>query len=619
MGVKKGADVLLLYITTLRLLNIESIRSLRFSCCSSHIKRQSRLGDIRFPAPVVPQFRAVQRSFLWNNAQEVHARTKRSIRCSSVSIKERERERERERDTSGVSGMTAVRNRFSCAGAGLAGLRRGWGGRWARAAAVAASGVVAGVLLGAACTASSRRGTAAVWCKSFNTPTPRYLIPYYLRDVRSHFRHYASVRRDGDTYMTVEDLVRALLALERDATSKTGAPLATAALHHLFEATDANRDGLVSLHEFRVLAAVLQLQEPELRTLAALVDTENRGSLSHEQLAAVLYGSTEDRVLYETVLRPNGLLSHLFGPDDRCTVEDVLQLQRHVEEQLWAADFARFAGDAATLSASGFAQLLASHVAGTGMHPPHYLEAAVHRLRGAGEGEGLHLGGVPLPAWMAFNRVIKSAEELSKVFALYHATGQPVRRENLERVLSAAGVEEALPPATADMLFAVFDKNGDGEIDLEECLRIVGLSRRIYYRPPGADREEEPLLRRWGRCSFAMVDQWRQLLEEANSVPCVHVFALTTIHWEDSSLSRWGGGTAQTAGCFYICGCMAVLSAAVPRTLPTATSRDVLVHLHLVRTPEQKKRLRFNGNEELIEFVLPCCFRFTKLLLLKPY
>lgn len=478
------------------------------------------------------------------------------------------------------------------------------------------------------------------YCKPYTAAPPRYLIPYYLRDVRTHFRHYASVRKGKQLYMTVEDLVAALLAIP-PSTASTGAssprPVVTPPLRALFDLTDANQDGLVSFSEFRVLSALMQLQTRELSMLFRLADKDKVGALTVPQLALLLYTSTGDEALYHSLVKgyprssiPNGastpeteptrvrvgcsdstaiipdnsrshgsdhpslpvgsvvpalgVLQNLFGRrsgsgevtasflsphsscshkkgrDDlacgggdsgcpclipRCTEEDILGLKEEVEEEVWTAEFMRFAEkeqnslplkkeegwEPPPLSGRQFMQLVASRVIGP--HPPYYLEANIRKLSNipkAGKkcettegsnSESKALDGeapssevrVPLTVWLALNKVMKHAEEVSDVFAFFASKGHTIRRDNIEKVFRAAGVsfEDVLPLDTptpsvrgegeggggergvfkntsiplsdsvTDLLFAVFDKNGDGQIDLEECLSVLRQSRQFYY------------------------------------------------------------------------------------------------------------------------------------------
>lgn len=422
--------------------------------------------------------------------------------------------------------------------------------------------------------------------------------------------------------MTVEDLVTALLAIPPTTSAGGGSlsPVVTPKLRALFEVTDINKDGLVSFAEFRVLSALLQLQNRELSALFRLADKDKVGALTVPQLAMVLYTSTGDEALHHsltkgylpscegdgastvettakmgcttsTALDPEkgkasgeedsnfsmkkmigtlGVLQHAFnrsnkkgeitssflckdpscahngtvgtiareesGAAPRCTEADILALKEEVEEEIWTAEFMRFAdrnGNSGTeedlepppLSAKQFMQLVASRVIGP--HPPYYLEANIRKLSVADKQRHMHgrpqhsngesqtsrgapaEGVVPLSVWLALNNVMKHAEEVSDVFAFFTATGNTVRRENITNVFRAAGIplEDLLPlefssttPApeehgtpfsstngspplsVIDLLFAVFDKNGDGEIDLEECLSVLRQGRQFYYR-----------------------------------------------------------------------------------------------------------------------------------------
>lgn len=346
---------------------------------------------------------------------------------------------------------------------------------------------------------------SVVQCKSFETPTPGYLIPHYLWSVRSHFRHYASVRKGNEWFMTVEDLLSALLALP--AASRGKIRFTSHRMRAIFEDADVDKDGLVSLNEFRLLAALLNLQSRDISILFRLVDREQKGTVNVDQFAQILFAVTSDPALYRFLCstsggRGSGLVSALFGSQEKpkeCSEADLVHFVSEIEEQLWEADFMRF-GAADKLTPEDFGQLITDHTLGT--HPPHYIAANIQKLhRGPVACEA-----ISLPVWIAFKKVVKRAKEVADVLSLYTASGNQVRRENIDEVLQAAGVPP-LPSSSSDLLFAVFDRNGDGVIDLEECLAILAQRQLFYYHSPAEG--DMVLGQRIFRCTTDFWQAWK--------------------------------------------------------------------------------------------------------------
>jgi calcium uptake protein 1, mitochondrial len=346
-------------------------------------------------------------------------------------------------------------------------------------------------------------GAGVVLCRPYDTPP--YLIPYYLRDVRSRFQHYASVqkRKGGPLYMTVEDFVLALLASPE---KELANPAIVEDLQVLFESMDANADGYISFPEFRFLMGLLTSDPHEMATLFRIADVDGCGSLTLEDFANVLRGVTKDEAVVRSLLKPstrrNGVVRSLFGSEEsprRCTYTELAAVIHNIRTEVWKAEFRQYDVEKNnSITAEEFAELIAHQVLGS--HLPYYLVNNIRKLRGTGDV-------VTLNMWLGLNEVMLHADELSTNVEMFSSSGAAVTKLDFRRLMRIAEMP-ALPKETVDLVFAVFDKNNDGTMEMDEFLFVMRKKVKYHYSVPPRDRKTLP--RRFFECAGAALADWEK-------------------------------------------------------------------------------------------------------------
>lgn len=339
-------------------------------------------------------------------------------------------------------------------------------------------------------------GAGVVLCRPYDTPP--YLIPYYLRDVRSRFLHYASVRKrkGGPMYMTVEDFVLALLASSQ---RELPDPAIVADLQKLFDSMDANGDGYISFPEFRFLMSLLTSDPQEMATLFRIADVDGDGALPLEDFANVLRGVTKDEAAVRSLLKPstrrNGVVHALFGDEAsprKCSLDELAAVIHNIRIEVWKAEFRQYdVKKKGCIAAEEFAELIAQQVLGS--HLPYYLVSNIRKLRGTGDV-------VTLDMWLGLNEVMLHADELSTNIEMLASSGLPITKSDFRRLMRTAELPE-LPKETVDLIFVVFDKNNDGTMEMEEFLFIM--RKKVRYHYSVAPRERKTLSRRFFECAGA--------------------------------------------------------------------------------------------------------------------
>lgn len=364
--------------------------------------------------------------------------------------------------------------------------------RWLQICCATFLGWAAGLTLATGCLAAA----TVVWCRPYDTPP--YLIPYYLRDVRSRFLHYASVRKrsGGPQYMTVEDFVLALIASPQ---KELPHPSIVADLQHLFQTMDANGDGFISFPEFRFLMSLLISRPRDIEVLFQMADTDQNGRVSLDQFATVLRGITKDEAAVRSLLKPstrrNGIIVALFGTEEEPRLCSFAELEARVHEirtEVWKAEFRQYDVERHDcITAEEFAELIANQVLGA--HLPSYLLGNIRKMHGSGDV-------VTMDMWVGLNEMMLHSEEVSSTVEMYLSSGLPLTRHCFGRLITAAGLS-SLPAATIDLIFSVFDKNGDGTMEMDEFLFIMQKKVTYHYSVP--PRERKSLPSRFFECSRA--------------------------------------------------------------------------------------------------------------------
>ncbi|ORC85144.1 Ca2+ binding protein, contains EF-hand motif (ISS) [Trypanosoma theileri] len=316
-------------------------------------------------------------------------------------------------------------------------------------------------------------GAGVALCRPLDTPD--YLIPYYLRDVKTRFKHYATHRKckGGPKYMTVDDFVRAVLA------SKNNEPLhpsVVEGLEQLFRELDADGNTYISFSEFSFLMLLLTAKLDDVRMLFTIVDKDRLGAINLQEFAGVLRGLGCDPAESEILTRgyKNGIVKRLFGEngEGRCTYKEIEETIENLNEEVWKAEFRQFDTDRNDkITAEQFGKLIANQMIGS--HVPFYIVENIRKMRGSGDTMTLEL-------WISFHRVMQHADAITESVELFTSSGLPLRKNDFNRAIKAAG----LPPmenVELDLIMALFDRNGDGVLQFDELLSVMQQKLTYHY------------------------------------------------------------------------------------------------------------------------------------------
>ncbi|EKX50195.1 hypothetical protein GUITHDRAFT_104007 [Guillardia theta CCMP2712] len=312
------------------------------------------------------------------------------------------------------------------------------------------------------------------------------------------FQLFASVKHEGEALMTPSDFLRSLHPnlMHENAKGKKPSARAAKAARRLFQMVDIDSDGLVSFHEYVFFMTLISIPENRFRTMFCMFDLDRSGEIDEQEFAAMM------RVLKSK--SPIGLASRvdvvstsnkvkqqkkkaaelnrdrypiLFGKhgNRKLTYPKFARYLLDLQEDIATLEFDGLNPDADdTISSKDFALSLVSHV-----YPKQF---RVYK----GKIEALAESRIGFKDYMAFNKMLKSVEEISSAIDTFsEANSGNFGREHLIHASVAVSNVE-LSSEVADVLMHVFSDKGKGTLNQEEFLTVMKLKR--HY---GANRKRQ--------------------------------------------------------------------------------------------------------------------------------
>eukprot|EP01083_Nonionella_stella_P042102 113909_1 len=293
------------------------------------------------------------------------------------------------------------------------------------------------------------------------------------------FSTFASVSKEGDSpwvkYMTITDFARSMLPF--DFLGDSAIPVSNDSAHadkelpKIFDLVDINKDGLISQAEYVLFSTLLSIPEHHIEISFRMFDLDGNGSIDREEFVNMM-----------DVMRPNSLTAFSFAAategavnfqiwfgqegDQSLSFLRFRDFIRDLRSLMLELDFSRFdSDDTGYISAKGFGMSLIGYCNRSSL--PTY----VKRLRSM-ELEGR----VSEREFMEFSHAISHVGDISRALHLYSDSKHLISKADFQRAVWAVnGV--LLQPLLVDIIFYIFDANGDGNLDQDE---LIGALKHRY-------------------------------------------------------------------------------------------------------------------------------------------
>merc|ERR1712137_512332 len=303
------------------------------------------------------------------------------------------------------------------------------------------------------------------------------------------FEYFASVKNGKESLMTPADFVRAITPYNYKRGADVGPngskynenPKLNEPLLNILKVIDTNGDGLISFSEFIFFSTLLSIPTKYFRYAFNLFDEDGNGSISANEFKNVMRLLRQSNPLAKAqrsdkdAIDSAGVFPEFFGEDgkDELDFERFEKFLTDLRTAVLQVQFRMIEGKDGTISARDYATNLASY--GNLRHMSEYLSRAA-KLRN-------NPARITFEEYQAFNTVLESLTEINFALSSFVSMGEPFTKEQLRRAaLAVADVH--LSDNLLDIVFFLFDKDGDGLLDYHEFVGVLEGRQSFGFSKP---------------------------------------------------------------------------------------------------------------------------------------
>ncbi|KAI8922498.1 hypothetical protein DFJ77DRAFT_446851 [Powellomyces hirtus] len=286
------------------------------------------------------------------------------------------------------------------------------------------------------------------------------------------FHYFASARKHGQSYMTTQDFIRSLIPYrsyhtESSATSSSRVPSAEA----FFSLADTDGDGLISFSEYMIFLCLLGTPEFHWKISFKLFDVNGDGTVSKDEFEKIMIhhatsmgvGSrlgTQERTQVDVA--HSGIYKLFFGHkgEKSMVYDEFIDFMRRLHLEVLKLEFHQFNVDPATetISMKEFALSLINYA------PAKTLPKLIARA----DALPTYPERVSFGQFYEFDQMVRTRlHDLGLAYRLYNSMESGLDRADFKRVVKAV-TKTDLTPGQVDVIYAMFDINGDGYLNVNE-------------------------------------------------------------------------------------------------------------------------------------------------------
>ncbi|RKP01639.1 hypothetical protein CXG81DRAFT_25674 [Caulochytrium protostelioides] len=305
------------------------------------------------------------------------------------------------------------------------------------------------------------------------------------------FNYFATVTVDGETYMTVRDFIRSILPYRDNIHGHDALEAASA----FFALADSNEDGLISFPEYMTFLTLLATPPYHWKLAFRLFDLDGNGQVTQSEFDRLMVRATSDLGVGKAMGSQekaslaarnrgghSGLYKLFFGADGAgvLTWDDFALFMRQLNRHILALEFSQLAPTHAAPRVGVSGEPLGAETATISMRdwalsqlhyaPAHKLPALLERVERISDA---YPERVTFEQFCAFDSMIQTRlHDLGTAYRFYNAAGPGFTRSDFRRIIRAVAKLD-LTPSQVDVIFTLFDDNGDGHLDFDEWYTIV--------------------------------------------------------------------------------------------------------------------------------------------------
>eukprot|EP00735_Rhodelphis_limneticus_P002409 TRINITY_DN1326_c0_g1::TRINITY_DN1326_c0_g1_i1::g.20121::m.20121 TRINITY_DN1326_c0_g1::TRINITY_DN1326_c0_g1_i1::g.20121 ORF type:complete len:412 (-),score=97.12,sp/Q9SZ45/MICU_ARATH/37.50/3e-70,EF-hand_1/PF00036.27/2.1e-05,EF-hand_1/PF00036.27/1.3e-08,EF-hand_1/PF00036.27/0.059,EF-hand_1/PF00036.27/0.035,EF-hand_1/PF00036.27/1.9e+03,EF-hand_1/PF00036.27/2.5e-05,EF-hand_7/PF13499.1/1.5e-06,EF-hand_7/PF13499.1/5.5e-08,EF-hand_7/PF13499.1/0.00053,EF-hand_7/PF13499.1/0.15,EF-hand_7/PF13499.1/0.001, len=294
------------------------------------------------------------------------------------------------------------------------------------------------------------------------------------------FETFASIRKDGHWFMTPSDFMRSITPNTRALGKGIGGTgrefsaiqhaghMPDAQIPKFFQLFDVDGDGLISFSEYLFFITLLSIPDNHLKIAFKMFDVDGSGQVDRDEFKAMMTvmrnKTAQGKQQRSAGIEDGGLVSLFFGKDGhgRLTYDEFEKFMRALRREVLHLEFDHFdIENKGHLTLHEFGQALISNA---DVDIETYLQRCDRLLNTPGK--------ITFDQYYDYHEFLKQLDSVETAMETYTATNATFTKETFSRVARAV-TNVHISHSMTEVIFQVFDSDGDGHLQPEEYLRIM--------------------------------------------------------------------------------------------------------------------------------------------------
>eukprot|EP01133_Synstelium_polycarpum_P007731 gene7731-9061_t len=306
------------------------------------------------------------------------------------------------------------------------------------------------------------------------------------------FQTFASIHRNGEDFMTLDDFVRAILPHQFKSASELGTKgkksFTLKEVPLSFRIADVDGDGLISFSEFMFFSTLLSIPDKSIRIAFQIMDVNHDNAIDVQEFSKIFRILRNQSALSKTStasdknILSKGWIDYLFGKNGngKLSVEAFQSLLDQVRRDLLLLEFNMYdPKSTGFISQRDFGLLIASY-SQTG-RLDHYI-SAIETLPSTVSAKSK---GISFDQFVSFNKLLSKLDDIAVSIDLYKGINQPFTKNEFKYVSKIIASFEPTPEIV-DTIYTIFDVDKNGDLEKNEFVTLLG---RRKYRGLDAPRD----------------------------------------------------------------------------------------------------------------------------------